>query len=303
MSPMWKWPRRRRSSEVSTVAKSTPTFGTPAADKLHFSLSGSNGTRNLVVMCPDGKAFTFPNEHPNYEAAVKLALDEGEKDSEKYRKLFDVEESVRDLFGVITDRVRVAEGEVYFDDKPVHNTVTEQILRFMEEGIPQEKWTALAKFMENIAENPNENSRNQLYDWLELHHLAIDEDGHVVCFKGVSNDYKPSRNGPGTVVYPDGRVIETRSGLLDYHPGNVVSIDRAIVNENKNVHCSVGLHVSNRRYADSFSTRVVEVRVNPRDFVSVTADSGREKIRCCRLRVVGDAPPADYFNSALRVGA
>jgi hypothetical protein len=209
---------------------------------------------------------------------------------------------VRDLFGVITDRVRVAEGVVYFDNNPVHNTVTEQILRFMEEGIPQEKWTALAKFMENIAENPNENSRNQLYEWLELHHLAIDEDGCVVCFKGVSNDYKPSRSGPGRVVYPDGRVVEQQSGMLDYTPGNIVSIDRAIVNEDKNVHCSVGLHVANRRYAQSHMSRVVEVRVDPRHFVSVTADSSREKIRCCQLRVVGNAPPADHFNSALRVG-
>lgn len=301
MSPMWKWPRRKRSTTTESGSETAkPSFTAMTSEKLHWSLSGSNGNRVLVVMCPDGKAFTFPNEHPNFQVAVDLALEKGSKDSEEYRKLFDVEESVRDLFGVVTDRVRVAEGVVYFDDKPMHNTVTEQILRFMEEGLKDYK--PLAKFMENIADNPNENSREQLFDWLELHHLAIDENGYVVCFKGVDRDYKPSRSGPGTVVYPDGRVVETKAGMLDYTPGNTVSIDRAIVNEDKNATCSVGLHVANRRFADGHQNHTVEVRVNPKDFVSVTADSSREKIRCCKLYVVGDAPPASHFNSALRVG-
>jgi hypothetical protein len=152
--------------------------------------------------------------------------------------------------------------------------------------------------MENIADNPNENSRNQLFDWLERHHLAIDEDGFVVCFKGVSAEYKPSRNGPGIVNGVD----MGANALLDYSPGNTVSIERSKCDENPNIHCSVGLHVANRRFAENHMIKTVEVRVNPRDFVSVTNDSSREKIRCCRLRVVGDAPPADYFNSALRVG-
>src|SRR4051794_14069903 len=99
MSPMWKWPRRKRQNESTT---NPPTFTNTASTKLHFSLSGSNGDRTLVVMCPDGKAFTFPFEHPNFKAASELALEKGEKNSESYRKLFDVEESVRDLFGVIT---------------------------------------------------------------------------------------------------------------------------------------------------------------------------------------------------------
>lgn len=301
MSPLWKWPRRKRQESSSQESRSFATTGT---EKLTWTLTGRNGNRNLIVLCPDGTSWTFPSDHPNHKAACALAIredgSEGERDSEAYRKLFDVEESVRDLFGVITDRVRVSEGVVYFDDKPQHNTVSEQILRFMEEGI--DNYVPLAKFMENIADNPNENSRNQLFDWLERHQLAIDEDGFVVCFKGVTRDYKPSQRGPGTVVYPDGRVVEHQSALLDYSPGNIVSIDRKLCNENPHVRCASGLHVANRRFADAFSHITVEVRVSPRDFVSVTSDSNREKIRCCRLRVVGEAPPADHFNSALRVG-
>jgi hypothetical protein len=303
MSPIWKWPKRKKTAD-STTTQRTFTGTTSDSGKVHATLTRSNGSMTLIVLCPDGFSFTFPSEHPNFVQARALAFpDDGsaaEKESEKYRKLFDVEESVRDLFGVITDRVRVAEGIVYFDDKPMHNAVTEQILRFMEEGIKDYK--PLAKFMENIADNPNENSRNQLFDWLELHHLAIDENGHVVCFKGVSRDYKPSRSGPGSVIYPNGRVVKVDHGMLDYSPGNQVTIDRALCDENPNNTCSVGLHVANRRFADNHQGHTVEVRVNPKDFVSVTADSSREKIRCCRLFVVGDAPPASHYNSALILG-
>jgi hypothetical protein len=291
MSPMWKWPRRKRRSEVPNAQ----TFTNVASDKLHWSLSGSNGSRTLVVMCPDGKAFTFPGEHPNFGAARDLALDQGEKDSERYRKLFDVEESIRSLFGVITERVRVAEGIVYFDEKPVHNIVTDTILRFMEEG--RDDFTPLAKFMELLDANPNKTAQDSLFSWIEKHSLAIDSDGWVVGFKGVSQRYTPSQRGPAIV---DG-VDLGDNALIVYKPGALVSIERSKVNENPAQHCGVGLHVGTRRFADGFSERTVEVRFSPADVVSVDT-SNREKIRVCRLRVVGDAPPADHFNSALRVG-
>lgn len=294
MSPIWKWPRRRKSAQESTPQ----TFGqtTAATGKLYWTLTGSNGDTTLIVMCPDGQAFSFPIDHPNFTEAERLARVEKVKDAEQYRKLWNVEEAVRDLFGVVTDRVRVAEGIVYFDEKPIHNIVTDRLLQFMEEGTRD--FAPLAKFMENIEANPNERCRNALFEWLEHNSLAIDEDGFVVCFKGVKNDYTPTRIGPGIV-----NGVEVKAGeYIKYAPGNLVSIPREKCDES-NAHCSTGLHIANRAFAKNFShsTRVMEVRVNPADVVSVALD-GREKIRCCRLRVVGEAPPAEYFNKALRVG-
>lgn len=293
MSPIWKWPRRKRQAESQS---STPAFTATSASELHWTLTGRNGSSTLIVLCPDGHAFTFPHEHPNFVRAQELAVDKDEKDSAKYRKLFDVEESIRQLFGVITDRVRVSEGIVYFDEKPVHNAVTDQILRFMDEG--REDFAPLAKFMEQLDANPNERSRDYLFQWLEKNALAIDDDGWVIGFKGVSNEYTPSRRGPGIV-----NGIDLGSdALIEYKPGNLVSIPREKVDESAS-HCSIGLHVGTRSFADSFNgtPRTVEVRFSPADVVSVD-QSDRQKIRVCRLRVVGDAPPAEHFNSALRVG-
>lgn len=293
MSSIWKWTRRKREEPSGT----SRTFsGVASDDKLRWSITGTNGDTTLVIFCPDGKAFSFPKDHPNFTVAEELARVKGEKSSEEYRKLYDVEEAVRNLFGVVTDRVRVAEGIVYFDEKPIHNIVADRLLQFMEEGIRD--FTPLAKFMENIEGNPNPKARETLFQWLENNQLAIDEDGFVVCFKGVKSDYTPTRSGPGIV-----NGVELKAGeLIKYAPGNLVSIPREKCDES-NAHCSVGLHVANRSFARNFSnsTKVMEVRVNPANVVSVALD-GREKIRCCQLRVVGEAPPAEHFNKALRVG-
>ena len=149
MSPLWKWPRRKRQ-ELSS--QSERSFRVSGSEELNWTVTGRNGHQTLIVLCPDGYSFSFPHDHPNFKAAEELARVQKERESEPYRKLFDVEESVRDLFGVITDRVRVSEGVVYFDDKPQHNTVSEQILRFMEEGI--DNYLPLAKFMEKIGAIP-----------------------------------------------------------------------------------------------------------------------------------------------------
>lgn len=292
----WKLPRWKRTP--TSTPEPAPQFrGTVASEgKLHATLTRSNGSQTLIVLIPDGQVFTFPSEHPNFVTARDLAFsDNAPKDADSYRKLFDVEEAVRDLFGVITDRVRVAEGIVYFDDVRVHNTVTERILDFMEQG--RTDLSPLARFMENVNDNPNEKCRETLFEWLEANKLALDDDGHVICFKGVSSNYTPSRRGPGIV---DG-VDLGDNALIEYKPGSIVSIERSKCNEGA-AHCGVGLHVANEKFARNFNgQRVIEVRVNPRDVVSVRLD-GRDKIRCCRLRVVGDVPPGTAFANALKVG-
>jgi hypothetical protein len=300
---MWKWPRRKRQEQSS---RSGFTGATSGDDKVIVNLTRRNGTKTLLVLCPDGQSFMFPNDHPSFAKAVQVAIESENPptDSESYRKLWDVEESVRDLFGLITDRVRVAQGVVYFDEKEVHNAVTEQILSFMESG--RSDFAPLAKFMEQLSENPNERSRDSLFEWLERQQLAIDDEGHVIGFKGVSREYKPSRVGPGIV---DGvPVDESKGEKIVYKPGTIVSIPRDKVDESLS-HCSIGLHIGTRSFADAFQSgygaknggKTVEVRFSPRDVVSVDK-SNREKIRVCRLRVVGDAPPAEHFEKALRVG-
>ncbi len=64
---------------------------------------------------------------------------------------------------------------------------------------------------------------------------------------------------------------------------------RSQICDNPGEGCSVGLHVSNFRYSNSWAGndgRVVLVEVSPADVVSVPTDSDCEKIRVCRYKVI-----------------
>jgi hypothetical protein len=68
---------------------------------------------------------------------------------------------------------------------------------------------------------------------------------------------------------------------------------RSLVDDNRDVACSVGLHVGNHHYASTFlggGSKLLTVKVNPRDVVSVPSDSNDEKIRACRFTVLEDNP-------------
>jgi len=66
---------------------------------------------------------------------------------------------------------------------------------------------------------------------------------------------------------------------------------RRNVDDNRKRHCSYGFHVGAIGYVSSYgygSDKIIIVKVNPRDAVSVPTDSNCEKLRTCRYVVVKD---------------
>jgi hypothetical protein len=63
---------------------------------------------------------------------------------------------------------------------------------------------------------------------------------------------------------------------------------RDLVDDNPNNTCSAGLHVACFDYAKGFGSRLVEVKVNPRDVVCVPTDYNGTKMRTCRFEVVAE---------------
>lgn len=169
---------------------------------------------------------------------------------------------------------------IYYGDEKLFGPLVDKIIRFQKEGLPV---ASLTKFLENLMENPSRKSREQFYTFLDKYHFAITPDGHFLGYKAVREDYSSMNTGPGIV---NGTVT---SGHLDNSVGNIVEMDRETVDPDSHKHCSTGLHVANLRYAQNFGgQKVVVLKVNPRDVVSVPTDSNAEKIRACRYEVVSD---------------
>lgn len=140
------------------------------------------------------------------------------------------------------------------------------------------------KFIENILANPSERSRNELFQFLDYKQLAITERGTFIAYKGVRNDMYSCTGNRNTRVI-SGKVDS--SGHILNEIGAVISVVPSDVDNNRERHCSYGLHVGSWDYASNFGAVTVAVEVNPKDVVSVPSDCQCQKCRVSSYRVLG----------------
>ena len=132
--------------------------------------------------------------------------------------------------------------------------------------------TPLVLFLENLMQNPSNRSVTELYRFLERSNMPITPDGHFLAFKKVRDDYK-----------------DVHSGTFDNSVGQVVSMERNQVDDDKDRTCSNGLHFCSEDYLANFSgERIMILKINPRDVVSIPSDYGDTKGRCCLYEVIGE---------------
>ncbi|MFW6272321.1 MAG: hypothetical protein ACOC2U_00910 [bacterium] len=154
----------------------------------------------------------------------------------------------------------------------LHPELQKKIAEFSKSG---KGYKAIKKFIENINLNPSENSKAQFFEFFKANNFPITHDGHILCYKYVrKND--------------DGNLVDSYSGNYNNNVGQIVVMDRDKCDSDRNVTCSAGLHVAAYEYANSCGSgsTIIEVKVNPKDIVSVPYDYDNQKIRCCRYEVM-----------------
>lgn len=137
----------------------------------------------------------------------------------------------------------------------------------------------LIRFWRKLSQNPSENSRRDLYDFMLKNNIPITENGDIVTEKGV-NQVKGSYFG---------HLVDVHSKTVDNSIGMHVTMDRAKVNADSNQTCSSGLHVGAPDFVrKNWSADViVECIVDPKDVVSVPRDYNATKMRVCAYYVAG----------------
>jgi hypothetical protein len=247
---------------------------------LQYTIIGNeDGESNIVVFVSGSAPQVASQSHPNYDRIVAGAL----AGDDSIIELFDIAATAAQKFSRLSDRVTTANGRLYLDGVEVDNALSAQVLRFMDEGV--EDWKPLVAFFENVQANPNEHSREQLFEWLSRRDFTITADGMIVGYKGVASapdgGYLSISAGKAIV---DGEVV---TGRIPTNPGSIVEMPRDEVEWDPSVGCHTGLHVGTFEYASGFARgTVLEVHVNPRDVVSVPTDSDAAKVRCCRYHIV-----------------
>lgn len=179
----------------------------------------------------------------------------------------------------------VIDGQVSFNNETLPNVLSRRLLEFCENDIDA---MPLINFWENLRQNPSEDSKKDLFAFLEHNHIPLTSDGCFVGYKRVDDEFLSHHEG---VWEKDssGEWILNREKSYDHTPGNIVSMPREKVDPIRDNTCSDGLHVAAFAYAkDKYTSagKLIEIKVNPKDVVCVPPDYNQEKMRVCKYESV-----------------
>jgi len=194
--------------------------------------------------------------------------------------------------------VSIQGDKIFWKGREMHNALTKRMVAMIQEDFPVDP---LVAFMENLMENPSKRAVNELYGFLEKNTLPITSDGCFLAYKKVRQDYLDVHSG--TVLNKPAVYMtdEDRAALAEAAGKNnevtvevvddvtVVSMDRNLVDDDQNRTCSTGLHFCSKDYLSVFGgERIVILKINPRDVVSIPNDYNDSKGRCARYEIVDE---------------
>lgn len=220
-------------------------------------------TNDGVMIVFDEKTVAVTKEMPCYKECMKRLASH----------------QTSDLSTVISPAARIEKhtgftikGDVvYIDSKPTPQRLSEVIIKFVDAHLPVEP---IVKFWKNLRGNPSEcAAKEDLFDFLQHNSIALTEDGCFLAYKKVKRD-----------------LHDVHTGSMLNKIGTRVTMPRDKVCADRNQTCSAGLHVASWDYFESCYTgdgyRTLEVKVNPKDVVSVPVDYQFAKMRVCAYEVV-----------------
>lgn len=244
--------------------------------KLNYLISNASATVYL-----DDQPKTIFKDDPSFLEACQALRD---RDWKKVSKLFDVSIKSKSDGQMRRegDKIQVLCNNEW---KDVPEDLGMVIQKFIDMELPFEP---LVAFAINLLQNPSQNSINQLFSFIKVNDLCLDDQGFILFSKVVTKDFKDihsqtcrNREICGCKTY-------------DNSIGAIVEMDRSKVVEDPTQLCKPGLHVCAWHYVTSggfarFDQNdvCILVKVNPRDVVSVPHDYNMSKVRCCRYEVIG----------------
>ena len=255
-------------------------------DDFTYEIIGSS--RSITITRSDGETRSLESSNrlfPNVLEIVKSGLD-----NETLARAFS-EMSFTEVLTKFSDGALLIDCEarrvVMYPDTPHEvtftNALAEKLLAECYDNIDGTEFISLTSFAKKLALAGSDDVIAELFDFVSATDIKIDEDGYVICWKKVRDDYKD--------IY---------SGTFDNSPGQVCEIPAHTVDTDRTRTCSTGLHVCSKSYLPHFGarvgegSRVVKVRVNPRDFIAIPTDYGNAKARVSSYEVLEDVTEEFY---------
>ncbi len=250
----------------------------------------------LQVYNKEGQVFSVTTDHPFFNAIASLVLD-ADKSFEDFLVLFEAKKPDNLMKLALGDNVEIKKVDgvlsVTYKGIDLPPSLQKRLVtslgkimgassfeNMIEMELSQEA-DPVINFIENLMKNPSRGSVADLYGFLEACSLPITSDGYFLAYKKVRYDFKD--------IY---------SGKHDNSVGKELEMERWEVDDNRQQTCSTGYHCCSFEYLSHYggiskdSHRVLVVKVNPKDVVSVPVDYNNQKMRVCKYKVIDEIPGA-----------
>jgi hypothetical protein len=219
----------------------------------------------------NGKPYNASATHTNYNA-ILAALKAGEFDLIPHlinpivtlKKYIPAEQTTIDGLVVNYDA-----STITYRGEDIHNTLVSRIFEMHTLGF---NIKPMINLLSNIYLNPSKKAIDEMYTFLDYGKMPITDDGHFLAYKRVNANF--------TSCY---------DGMTKNDIGTVVSMPRFNVDDRSEVTCSSGLHICSFEYLQHYTgAKVIYVKVNPKDVVSIPTDYYNTKARVCEYTVLGE---------------
>ena len=241
-------------------------------------MSALNNTLNFILgsdsltVFVDGASYTINKQAKTYELVLQAVRS---KDINVVRSAVNIKEIIVSSLNSASTDVRIEGASIFYKDREVTGLIASRVFEVIRLGLDVQP---MVKFIENLMQNPSKHAVDELFGFLEACTLPITPDGHFLAYKRVREDY-----------------LDCHSGKIDNSVGSIPEMDRNAVDDDRNNTCSYGLHFCSFDYLKSFhGDRIVIVKVNPKDVVSIPKDYNNSKGRTCRYEVVGESELDGY---------
>jgi hypothetical protein len=237
--------------------------------------------KNIVVVI-NNTPHTVTSNHISYEK-IKEAIRTGD-----WETVQNIIEPKKVILEYGNGNIAIQGEKFFWKTQELHTSLTDRIIGMYQDGFPIEP---MVNFMENLMSNPSKRAVDELYTFLEKGNLPITPDGYFLAYKKVRKDY-----------------LDIHSGTMDNSVGKTVEMERNTVDDDKTRTCSTGLHFCSLDYLDHFGgsdSRVLVLKINPRDVVSIPADYNATKGRTCRYEVIDEigGKAEEAFVASVQTGA
>lgn len=218
----------------------------------------------ITVILPNGNPKTTTEGDATYEQVLEALK------SRNWDVIPDLLDPKATIFNFSDGKFEVINNIVHVEGKPVPDGLSKKIIGFAKEGLP---YKPLLNFWNKLQKNSSFHVVQSLFEFLEINEYPITEDGDIIAYKGIKQDW-----------------TDCHTGTILNTIGKTISVPRNQVDDNPEKTCSFGLHVANWAFSWGYggTGHMIMVSVNPENVVSMPNAYEFTKMRVCEYTVISE---------------